>query len=309
VKRKPTPPGGRAQRPASKRSPRSGWLSKARAEWATGKRGKLTTRRLGRQAASDDLVSQEHCWDLAAKFAHESGDVPDRYEEITSELLAERYTQTDGKRYSLSTVLRDQYESDTVLEEFLRTFGKWIGEYVSDCIHEHSFGFTPLYRQIVPRHTWKLCGHKVTRELLTALAEEYVRDREGLLQFLNAIFKRWQKDHRPDSLLRMKVVIEQHADDVEHRRIAQRLDRIGAVAKGSAVPGTSANRKLRSNIKKIRSRDRKSAAEKKTKALAREATRATELKTWLECPSCCSKWVDGISICPHCKVAVKKKRR
>jgi hypothetical protein len=189
----------------------------------------------------------------------------------------------------LRTVLSSKYESDAALKEFLPEFAKWIGEYASDCIHEHSFGFTPLYRQIVPRHNWILSGHKVTRELLTALAEEYVRDRKGLLQFLNAIFKRWQKIDRPDSLHRMKVVIEQHADDVPYHRIAQRLDRIGAVAKGSAVPGTSANRKLRSNIKKIRSRDRKSAAEKKTKALAREATRATELKTWLECPSCCSK--------------------
>ena len=84
-------------------------------------------------------------------------------------------------------------------------------------------------------------------------------------------------------------MIEQCADDVPHHRIAQLFDRIGAVAKGSAVPGTSAYRKLRSKIKKIRSRDRKSAAEKKIKALAREATRATELKTWLECPSCRSK--------------------
>ena len=262
-------------------------------------------------------MSEELCWDLAGKFARESGTktgdaiaaVRDRYETITGEFGAARYSEADGKLYSLSTVLSSKYESDAALKEFIPKFAKWIGEYVSDCIHEHSFGFTPLYQQIVPRHTWILCGHKVTRELLTALAEEYVRDRKGLLQFLNAIFKRWQKIHQPDSLLRMKVVIEQHADDVQHHRIAQRLDRIGAVAKGSAVPGTSANRKLRSKIKKIRSRDLKIAAEKKRKVLAREATRATELKTWLECPSCCSKWVDGISICPHCKVAVKKKSR
>ena len=242
-------------------------------------------------------MSEELCWDLAGKFARESGTktgdaiglIRDRYETITGEFRAARYSEANGKLYSLSTALRSKYESDAALKEFLPNFAKWIGDYVSDCIHEHSFGFTPLYRQIVPKHTWKLCGHNVTRELLTALAEEYVRDRKGLLQFLNAIFKRWQKNNQPDSLLRMKVVIEQHADDVPYHRIAQRLDRIGAVAKGSAVPGTRAYRKLRSKIKQIRSRDRKAAAEKKTKALAREATRATELKTWLECPSCCSK--------------------
>jgi hypothetical protein len=283
-----------------------------------GKRGKLTIRRLGREAAHDDLMGQEHCWDLAGKFARESGTktgnaneaIRDRYETITGEFRAARYSEANEKLYSLSTALRSKYESDAALKEFLPNFAKWIGDYVSDCFHEHTFRFTPLYRQIVPRHTWKLCGHKVTRELLTALAEEYVRDRKGLLQFLSAIFKRWQKDDQPDSLLRMKVVIEQCADDVPHHRIAQLLDRTGAVAKGSAVPGTSAYRKLRWNIKKIRSRDRKSAAEKKTKALAREAARrATELKSWLECPSCRSKWVDGISICPHCKVAVKRKSR
>ena len=205
-----------------------------------GKRGKLTTRRLGREAAGDDLMSQEHCWDLAGKFARESrtktGDaneaIRDRYETITGEFRAARYSEADGKLYSLSTALRSKYESDAALKEFLPNFAKWIGEYVSDCIYEHIFGFTPLYHQIVPRHTWILCGcHKVTRELLTALAEEYVRDRKGLLQFLNAIFKRWQKDHKPDSLLRMKVVIEQYADDVPQHRIAQGFDRIGAVAK------------------------------------------------------------------------------
>lgn len=286
-------------------------------EWL--KQGELTPDAWdsGREAAHDDSTDVELCRNLAGNFARQSarktdepiGVVRDRYETIAREFLAARYPEADGKRYSLTTVLRSKYESDAVLKEFLRKFATWIGEYVSDCIREHSFAFMPLYRQIVPTHTWTLCGHSVNRELLTALAEEYVRDRVGLMRFLAAAFKRWRKIYQAHSAWRVKVVTEQHANDVPHHRIARRLEKIGAVPNGSAVPGTSAYRKLRSKIKKIRSRDRKVTAEKKRKALAREARRATELKAWLECPSCLSKWTDGISTCPHCKVAVKKKSR
>jgi hypothetical protein len=220
-----------------------------------------------REANLDDLKDVEFCQDLVSKFIRKSAtktgdaiaDVRDRYDTIVIELLAVRYTQTDGKGYSLATVLRDKYESDTALKEFLPKFAKWIREYVSDCIHEHTFAFTPLYRQIVPAHTWTLCRHRVSRDLLTALAEEYVRDREGLLRFLCAVFKRWRKIDQPHSAWRVKLVTEQHANDVPHHRIAQRLEKIDAVPKGTAVPGTSAYRKLRSKIKKIRSRDRKAA--------------------------------------------------
>src|SRR5262249_39136215 len=123
--------------------------------------------------------------------------------------LAARYTQTDGKPYSLSTVLRNKYESDAVLKEFLLKFGNWIGEYVSDCIREHSFGFSPLYRQIVPPDTWTLCGHKISRELLTALAEEHVRDRAGLMRFLLAVFKRWRKIYKLGSSWQILLVKSQ----------------------------------------------------------------------------------------------------
>ena len=181
-------------------------------------------------------------------------DVRDRYETIVIELLAARYAQTDGKRYSLCSVLRCKYESDTALKEFLPKFSNWIGDYVSDCIREHIFAFTPLYRQIVPAHTWTLSGHSVTRELVTALAEEFVRDRVGLMEFLCAVFSRWRKIHRACSPWLVKLLIAQHAYDVPHHQIAQRLEKLGAVAKGTVVPGTSAYRKLRSRIKKIRSR-------------------------------------------------------
>ncbi len=112
-----------------------------------------TRSELRREAAYDELSDEELCRDLAGKFARESaekigdaiGDVRDGYDTIVIELVAERSTRSDGKRYSLSTVLRGKYESDAALKEFLRKFAKWIGEYVSDCIREHSFGFTPLY--------------------------------------------------------------------------------------------------------------------------------------------------------------------
>jgi hypothetical protein len=227
----------------------------------------------GREAAYEDLSDEELCQDFIGKKARESarktgeaiGDVRDRYDAIVMELLAARYTQTDGKRYSLSTVLRGKYESDAALKRFLPKFGKWIGEYVSDCIREHCFGFTPLYRQIVPTHTWSLCGHSVNRELLTALAEEHVRDREGLMQFLLAVFRRWRKIDEPRSLWRVQLVVQQFASGVPHHRIIQHLAKIGAVSKDSAVPGTKEYASLRERIKKYRNRDQKAAVVRRLK--------------------------------------------
>src|SRR5262245_54735368 len=80
------------------RKKEAGWLSKARAEWMTGKRGKLTARRLRGEAAYDDLVEEELCWDLARAYARKSaertggcnGDIRDRYEEILLEFVRAR---------------------------------------------------------------------------------------------------------------------------------------------------------------------------------------------------------------------------
>ena len=81
----------------------------------------------GREAAYEDLTNVELCEDLAGKFALKSarktgdtiGGVLDNYGKIVIELLAVRYTQTDGRRYSLGAVLRGRYESDSALKEFL----------------------------------------------------------------------------------------------------------------------------------------------------------------------------------------------
>jgi hypothetical protein len=221
----------------------------------------------GAEAARDDLTDVELCRALAGKFARESarrtsrniGEIRDRYETIVLEFLSVRYTLSGGKRVSLTTVLRSKYDTDEALHKFLPRLGKWIGEYVCDCIREHSFGFTPLYRQIVPTHTWTLCGHNVTSELLTAFAEEYVRDRDGLMRFVSAVFKRWRKLNQPHSTWRVRLVVQQHGRDIPHHRIVQRLEKIDAVSKGSAVPGTKEYNRLRAKIKKYRTRDQNDA--------------------------------------------------
>jgi hypothetical protein len=216
----------------------------------------------GREAAYGELVDDELCLKLIGKLAPESavetgdaiGEVRDRYDRVVMELLAARYTNSDGKRYSLGSVLLSKYETDAALSEFVPNFGKWIGKYVSDCIREHSFGFTPLYRQIVPAHTWTLCDHTVDGELLTALAEEYVRDRAGLMRFLFSVFKQWRKVYDPQSLWRVRLLTQQHLGGP--KVVAQYVENAGAVSPKTTPQQVDA---LRQCIKQYRSRDRKDA--------------------------------------------------
>ena len=222
-------------------------------------------RELERKAAYDDRCEEEECRDLAGEFARESakktGDpiaVRDRYETIVIELLAARYTRTEGNPYSLYTALRGKYESDSDLKEFLPKFAKWIGEYVSDCIHEHTFAFTPLYRQIVPAHTWTLYRHSVSRELLTALALAYVRDRAGLMQFLSAVFERWRKINQPDSLFRQRLLTHQLVGTP--KEIANALEEIGAAATTATDQQFFS---LHSKVRQWRSRDPKTALKRR----------------------------------------------
>jgi hypothetical protein len=160
-------------------------------------------------------VDEELCRDLAGKCARKSAkktsdaiaDVRDRYE-----MIAQEFRVVRGEPHALATLLRGKYETDAALNEFLPKLAKWISEYVSDCVNEHTFAFTPDYRQILPAHTWTLSGHSVSRELLTALAEEYVRDRAGLMRFLEAVFKRWRKIFKLGSSWQIRLVKTQLLD-------------------------------------------------------------------------------------------------
>jgi hypothetical protein len=214
-----------------------------------------------RELAFEDRSDEECCWDLAGTFACESakrtdepiGAIRDRYEEIVIELLAARYTQVDRKRYSLCNVLHSAYETDTALNEFLPEFRKWIGKYVSDCIREHTFEFTPVYRQLVPAHYWMLYGHSVTRGVLSPLAEEYVRDVDGLMRFLSAVFKRWQKLHAPYSPWRFRLLAQQFTGT--SNEVA------AAMVKVDAAPRKS--RSLGDRVRQYRSRDQREALKRR----------------------------------------------
>jgi len=132
------------------------------------------------QAAYEQLLSDELCMKLAGNFARESakatGDdtasIRVRYDAIVRELRCLRQTKCNGKRrYSLSTVLRSHYKTDEALKQFLSSVGKWIANYISHCIRgEQGQG-------------WTLYGHAASRGLIIALADEYVRDRDGLMRF------------------------------------------------------------------------------------------------------------------------------
>jgi hypothetical protein len=214
-----------------------------------------------REAAFEASMDEEFCRELIGKFASESanktsdviGEVLDRYETIVLELLAARYTEADGKRYSLGAVLYAKYESDSARKEFLPKFAKWIGKYVSDCIREHSFEVTPLYRQIIPTHTWTLLDHCVDTELLTALAEEYVRDREGLTRFLEAVFKCWRKLFAPYSPWRVRFLAQQITGP--SKEVAAAMEKIGAAPRNS--------QSLDDRVRQYRSRDQRSVLPKK----------------------------------------------
>lgn len=168
-----------------------------------------------RQAAFSRLKDERLCRDLAGVFAGKAarrtgravGDVRDSYDRIVTEFLA-RYTRSDGKRYSLVAAMRSDYETDAALKKFLAELARWIEGYVLRSIHDE------------PQYSWKIQGsnvravetvrgHAVSLPMMTALADEYVRDRTELIQFLFACFKRWRKIYADDSLWFVKVSTHQ----------------------------------------------------------------------------------------------------
>ncbi|HEU5238650.1 MAG TPA: hypothetical protein VFU37_16075 [Pyrinomonadaceae bacterium] len=236
-------------------------------EWL--KQGELTpdASEAGWEAAYDELYDEEHCQKLIGKFARKSakrtssdiGDIRDRYETIVTEFLAVRYTQPDGRRYSLGSVLRENYETDGKLKQFLKELSEWIPDYVSRCICSGRPYNWKLNGADDVRAVASLRGCAVSEQMMTALAFEYARDREGLMQFLSAVFKQWRQLLAPDSGFRVKLLTQQ-METRNVKEFAEYLERIGVVEKNTPAE------KLHAKIKQYRSRDRKNALEKRKKA-------------------------------------------
>jgi hypothetical protein len=183
---------------------------------------RIAARRIGREAALEQLESRELCWDLSSKFARASakktgdtiGEVPDRYEAIALGFAAVGSALTGGVahpalfRYSLSSVLRSSYRTDEALKAFLAKLDKWVRDYIWACTRGEQ-----------DNYSWTLCRYPVSRELRIMLADEYARDREALMRFLSACFKRWRKFGEPDSLFRKRLVTQQMAALYGHDRV------------------------------------------------------------------------------------------
>jgi hypothetical protein len=201
----------------------------------------------GRDAAYEDAADEELCCDLAGKFARESasrteakeiGSIRDNYEAIVLGFIGVR---------SLSVVLRN--ETDQAPADFLRKLGNWVADYVSCCVQGKE-----------DRYNWTLSGHTVSKELLTALALEYDRDRDGLMQFLSAVFARLREIDQPNSLRRVRLLTHQFAGTP--KEIANALERIGAVSKCTTSEQFES---LHARVKQYCSRDRTKALEKRQK--------------------------------------------
>jgi hypothetical protein len=199
-----------------------------------------------REAAYQEPCEEEECRDLAGKFARKSakktgdaiGGVRDRYEAIALEFICLRV----GKTQSLLHYLRGDYETDAALREFLVKFGKWVGRYVFSCID----------REQRKQH-WALHGYPLGTDLMNALAQEYVRDRNGLMRFLTACFERWRELSSPHHHWRERVLTHQLAGKPSEIRDA--LIEVGVVNIGEDKHHES--RSLHSRIRQYLLRDRR----------------------------------------------------
>ena len=216
----------------------------------------------GREAAVEKAGNVEHCRDLAGMHARKSawrsgdsiGNVRDRYETIVAELLAARYVQRDGRRYSLTSVLLCECGTDKAQKEFLRHLGRWIKRFA-----------LRYYIYALPHNTWvmpgsdvwaigTLRGRAVSERLMKALAIEHVRDPEALNEFLKAVFKRWRKNEDPQSVFRQQTLMRQITGP--SKEVALALQELGAVPRST----TEAHlRSLDSRVRQQRSRDKKAA--------------------------------------------------
>jgi hypothetical protein len=111
--------------------------------------------------------------------------------------------------------------------EFARQSAEKTGDHVEDIasIRVH-------YEMIV---TELLCVR--SRKLLSTLEKEYSRDRKGLMRFLSAMLKHWQKIHQPDSLTRVRAVVQRIAPryGYNRKRILDHMQDIGLVPKSNQL--------------------------------------------------------------------------
>ena len=227
---------------------------------------RIAARRIGAEAALEQLGDAELCRDLAWKFAREFakktgdtiGDVLDRYEAIALGFVAVGSVLTGGVahpgvfRYSLSSVLRSSYRTDETLRAFLAKLDKWVRDYIWACTRAEQ-----------DNYSWTLCRYPVSRELRLTLADEYARDREALMRFLSACFKRWRKITPPNSLHGVRVAIQQLAARYGHgrKRLLDELQKRGVVPGDKALT-TSESEKWRYKIGQILGPDQRTAVKR-----------------------------------------------
>jgi hypothetical protein len=170
---------------------------------STAKVQRIKARRIGREAAYEQWGHKELCWDLAGIFARESarrtgdsiGDIRDRYDSIGLGFVSLRQ-QADGAHQSVISFFLRENQTAAAIKAFFERPGKWLGE-----------------------------------DLLSALAEEYVRDRQGLMQFLSECLKRWRQFDERKS--RARLVTQQLAAKYGHnrKRMLEELQERGLIPK------------------------------------------------------------------------------
>jgi hypothetical protein len=134
--------------------------------------------------------------------------------------------------------------------EFARQSAEKIGDHVGDIgsIRNH---YAMIAREL-------LCVR--SSKLLSAFEKEYARDRKGLMRFLSAMLKHWQKIYQPDSLSRVRAVVQRIAPryGYNRKRILDHLQNIGLVPKSNQLTVVQQERWL-TKIGQYLSRDQSAA--------------------------------------------------
>ena len=93
---------------------------------------------------------------------------------------------------------------------------------------------------------------------LNALAQEFERDRKGLLRFLSAVFKRWRKIDQSESPFRQLLLTHQLTGTP--KEIANALEEIGAAPTCTTAKQVES---FHARIRQYRSRGRKAASKRR----------------------------------------------